>query len=88
MGKAYMYNFAERITLHAVISRDNGRKWLYQANYTMGIHICLDFFRTHNNDPPDPEIEISRYVLPIRPNRAGRRKVTPKPAVFFIYRVA
>ncbi len=87
-ARLIMYNFAERITMHTVIYKDNGHKWTYQANYTMGIHICLDFFRTHNEDPPDPEIEIARYILPIRPNRADRRKVEQKPAVFFIYRVS
>ena len=36
----------------------------------------------------DTEEKIRHYILPIRPNRADRRKVTPKPAVYFLYRVA
>ncbi len=34
------------------------------------------------------EEKIRHYVLPIRPNRADRRKVIPKSAVCFLYRVA
>lgn len=40
------------------------------------------------DEPPDTEEKIRHYILPIRPNRADRRKVTPKPAVYFLYRVA
>ena len=37
------------------ICYDNDRKWLYQANYTMGIHICRDFYRYIGDEPPDAE---------------------------------
>ena len=87
-AKLTMYNFCERITMHVVIDNDKDRKWQYQANYTMGIYICLDFFRYIGDEPPDTEEKIRHYILPIRPNRADRRKVTPKPAVYFLYRVA
>ena len=83
-----MYNFCERITLHVVITQDNNRKWRYQANYTMGIHICRDLFKYIGDEPPDAEEMITHYILPIRPNRADRRKVVMKQAVFFTYRVA
>ena len=81
-----MYNFCERITLHVVISQSAGRKWACQANYTMGIHICRAYFRAADPDPPDPEADIARYVLPIRPNRAARRKVVPQQAAYVSYR--
>lgn len=83
-----MYNFCERITMCVVIEEDADRKWMYQANYTMGIHICRDFYRYIGDEPPDAEEMITHYILPIRPNRADRRKVVPKQAVFFTYRVA
>lgn len=83
-----MYNFCERITMHVVIVQDKSRKWSYQANYTMGIHICRDFYRYIGEKPPDPEENIKHYILPIKPNRTDRRKVTTKPAVYFLYRVA
>ena len=87
-ARLIMYNFCERITMHVVIVQDKNRKWSYQANYTMGIHICRDFYRYIGEKPPDPENNIIHYILPIRPNRADRRKVTTKPAVYFLYRVA
>lgn len=78
-----MYNFCECITMHVIIEQDKDRKWKYQANYTMGIHICMDFFRySGSKPPPDAEELISHYILPIRPNRADRRKVETKPLYF------
>ena len=55
----------------------------------MGIHICIDFFRHHSNEPP-PDIEnlISKYILPIREGRTDERKLKAKSAIFFLYRVA
>lgn len=87
-ARLIMYNFCERITMHVVITQDADRKWVYQANYTMGIHICRDFYRFIGDEPPDAEEMIEHYILPIRPNRADRRKVETKKAVFFTYRVA
>ena len=88
LARIIMYNFCERITMHVVIDQSAGRKWDCQANYTMGIHICRAYFRAADPDPPDPEADIARYVLTIRPNRADRRKVVPKQAVYFTYRIA
>ena len=87
-ARLVMYNFCERITMRVVIRQDADRKWLYQANYTMGVHICRDFYRYIGEEPPDAEEMITHYILPIRPNRTDRRKVVPKQAVFFTYRVA
>lgn len=53
-----------------------------------GIHICMDFFKYIGDEPPDAEEIIAHYILPIRPNRADRRKDVMKQAVFFTYRVA
>ena len=87
-ARLVMYNFCERVTMHVVIEQDTDRQWLYQTNYTMGIHICRDFYRHLGDEPPDVEKLITHYIIPIRPNRADMRKVVPKQAVFFIYRVA
>lgn len=86
-ARTIMYNFCESITMHVVIEQDAGNKWTYQANHTMGVQICLDFFRVRGDPPdppPDPEDEIPRYVVPVRPNRADRRKVDQKKAVYCI----
>lgn len=87
-ARLIMYNFCERITLRVVIKQSKENKWTYQANFTMGIHICVDFFRYRGKEPPDVEKLISRYILPVREGRADVRKLKPKSAVFFLYRVA
>lgn len=88
-ARLVIYNFCERITKQIVIRQDDNRKWTYQVNYTMGIHICLDFFRHHSNEPPpDVETLITKYILPIREGRSDLRKLKTKSVVFFLYRVA
>ena len=84
-----MYNFCERITMHTVIKQGKRAKWTYQANFTMAIHICRDFFRNREHVPPDPEERIEKYINPVRPDRRDTRKVVQKKsAVYFLYRVA
>ncbi|MGM9952212.1 MAG: hypothetical protein ACI32Q_02380 [Intestinibaculum porci] len=81
-----MYNFCERIMAKAVIHVGK-RKHTYQINYTMGFYVCRLYFRGINTD--DPELEIAKYILPVRPGRADRRKtIIKKGAVCFSYRVA
>ena len=76
-----MYNFCKRLTLSVVISIGK-RKHEYQANFSMGIHICMDFFR--EGIPIEPELEIEKYILPVRPGRTDKRKmVKTKSAVLF-----
>lgn len=88
-ARLIMYNFCERITIEIVIKQDKNRKWTYQINYTMAIHICRDFYRYHNNEPPpNVELLIEKYILPVRPNRKDNRKMKPKSVVYFLYRVA
>lgn len=83
-----MYNFCQRIIMSVVIAQDKKKKWMYQANFTMGIYICRNYFRCRSPDEQDVEREIRNYILPIRPDRTDTRKVIPKAAVFFLYRVA
>jgi len=87
-ARIIMYNFAEMITLHVVISQvDN--KHIYQVNFTVAIHICRQFLRAWINAPPfDVEALIRKNVLPVRPNRTFKRRIRSKSAVSFIYRVA
>jgi len=85
-----MYNYCERIAMNVVIQQDAGNKWLYVVNHTMAVHICLDFFRHRSHEPPplNVEDEIRKNILPVRDNRRDRRKIKPKDAVCFLYRVA
>ena len=85
-ARLVMYNFCERITNCVVIKQDNNRKWTYQVNFTMGIHISIDYFR--NKALFDIVEAISKYILPIREGRMDKRKLKPKTTVYFLYRVA
>ena len=87
-ARLIMYNFCERITKSVVIKQDENRKWTYQVNFTMGIHIYIDYFRYKGNDPPDVNNLISKYILPVREGRTDKRKLKPKLVVYFLYRVA
>jgi hypothetical protein len=85
-ARMIMYNFSEMITLHVVIQlRDT--QYAYQVNFTVAIHICRYFFRC-NVLSPNVEALIQKNILPVRPGRKDIRKIRPKTAVSFIYRVA
>lgn len=87
-ARIILYNFAEMITSHVVISQSD-TKHAYQVNFTIAIHICRHFLRFSNNaSPPDVEALIRKNILPVRPDRKNKRKVRPKAAVSFVYRVA
>jgi hypothetical protein len=87
-ARIIMYNFAEMITSHVVISQGDTR-YAYQVNFTLAIHICRHFLRLGNHaPPPDVEALIRRNILPVRPGRTDKRKIRFKTAVSFLYRVA
>lgn len=90
-AKMIMYNFAEMITSHVVISQMDKRH-PYQVNFTVAVHVCRQFLRSRDNEPPpDVEALIRKNILPIRPIRQGQkntRKIRYKSAVSFVYRVA
>ena len=87
-ARIIMYNFAEMIIAHVVISQAD-TKHVYQINFTIAIHICRHFLRLSSNTPP-PDIEalIRKNILPVRYNRKDKRKIRYKSAVSFLYRVA
>ncbi len=90
-AKMIMYNFAEMITSHVVISQTDKRHH-YQVNFTVAVHVCRQFLRSKEDEPPpDVEALIRKNILPIRPIRQGQkntRKIRYKSAVSFVYRVA
>jgi hypothetical protein len=90
-ARMILYNFAEMMTSHVVISQ-NDKQHLYQVNFTVAVHVCRQFLRSRDNEPLlDVEALIRKNVLPIRPVRPGQqntRKIRHKPAVSFVYRVA
>ncbi|MCL1843545.1 MAG: transposase [Defluviitaleaceae bacterium] len=90
-ARMIMYNFAEIITAHVVISQSD-TKHDYKANFTIAVLVCRRFLRLRCNEPPvDVEALIRKNVLPLRPFRNGQpyeRKPRPKSVVSFVYRVA
>lgn len=90
-ARMIMYNFAEMITSHVIISRMNKRH-PYQVNFTVAVHVCRHFLRSRDNGPPpDVEALIRKNILPVRSLRPGQqnaRKIRYKSVVSFVYRVA
>lgn len=85
-ARLILYNYCEIITMNVVIHQKD-TKHVYQMNYTIAIHICRYFLR-NDISPPDVEKLIQKNLLPVRPGRSDPRKVKPKSAVSFLYRVA
>jgi hypothetical protein len=87
-ARIIMYNFAEMITSHVVISKTD-KKHHYQVNFTVAVLVCRQFLRLLDNAPPlDVEALIGKNVLPVRPNRKNIRIMRYKSFVSFVYRVA
>ena len=85
--KLLLYNFCEIITTYIVVEQKEHRKYLYQVNYTRAIRICCYFLRS-KKARSDIEKLIGHELLPIRPGRTDPRKVKPKSAISFLYRIA
>lgn len=82
-----MYNFCERILQYVVVEQDENRKYQYQVNFTMAMQICIDFFKSLVDEIDFYDL-VCKYIVPIRPGRADKRKMRAKTFVSFIYRVA
>lgn len=85
-AKLTMYNFCQTITQSVVIQKGK-RKYSYKVSFSDAVHICLQFFRSKVS-PPVVEALLMRFLSPIRPGRTDSRKLSPKSAVSFTYRVA
>jgi len=85
-ARLIMYNFAEMITSHVVISQAD-TKHSYQVNFTVAIHICRRFLRS-NAPPLDVEALIRKSILPVRVGRKAKRAMRSKSSTSFLYRAA
>lgn len=81
-----MYNFAEMITSHVVIEKKQ-RKYTYKANFSVAVHMCRLFYQGKTTSP-NLETIISKNIIPIRPDRHRKRKLTAKVFRGFLYRIA
>lgn len=87
-ARLLLYNFCEAITTCVVIEQQKKNKHTYQVNFTMAICICKKYLKCNDISPPNVELLIQKYILPVRPGRQDPRKVKPKTVVGFLYRVA
>lgn len=83
-----MYNFSMRIAKQVVINKSNLRRYKYQVNYTMAIHLCKDFYRDKMDNDLILEDLIGQYIEPIREGRLDVRKLKNKTFIYSLYRVA
>lgn len=81
-----MYNFYELIT-QSIVLQQGTKKYSYKVNFSAAVHVCRQFFL---GDIPPPLVEalLAKHISPIRPGRSRPRKLKPKQALSFLYRVA
>ena len=85
-ARCIMYNFCELVTSHAAIHYQS-EKYVYQTNFSAAVHICRLFLRG-SVAPPDAETNISRNLVPVRPNRKAPRNLNRPRFNGFLYKVA
>lgn len=79
-----LYNFCTIITMEVPIEKKR-EKWEYQVNLSMAIKICFAFLSDHMG-PGNINDLISRYILPIRPDRTYARQLRFQVPASFAYR--
>lgn len=79
-----LYNFCSVIIVHTPVEKA-GKKHIYQANFSMAMKICIAFLR-NKDSPSDTESLISKYILPIRPDRSYVRQHRIQHPASFAYR--
>ena len=85
-ARCLMYNFCELVTSHITIHYQS-EKFVYQTNFSAAVHICRLFLRG-SVAPPDAETNISRNLVPVRPNRRAPRNLNRPRFNGFLYKVA
>ena len=85
-ARLVVYNFCTRITNSIVTEQKEDNIYEYQINVTQAVHICLCLLKHRLYG--DIRSMIRKYIEPIRPGRKDTRKIKPKGAVCFNYRVA
>ena len=86
VARLIMYNFSEMITAHVIIHKKD-RKYDYKINFAVAVHVCRLFIRG-DISPPDLEAQLSRNIVPIRPDRKRKREKHSCSVISFTYRLA
>ena len=86
VARLIMYNFYEMIAAHVIIHKKD-RKYDYKINFAVAVHVCRLFIRG-DISPPDLEAQLSRNIVPIRPDRKRKREKHSSSVISFTYRLA
>jgi hypothetical protein len=86
VARLIMYNFSEMITAHVIIHKKD-RKYDCKINFAVAVHVCRLFLRG-DISPPDLEAQLSRNIVPIRPDRKRKREKHSCSVISFTYRLA
>ena len=85
-ARCLMYNFCELVTSYITVHYQS-EKYVYRTNFSAAVHICRLFLRG-SVAPPDAETNISRNLVPVRPNRKAPRNANRPRFNGFLYKVA
>ena len=86
VARLIMYNISEMITANVIIGKKE-RKYSYRVNFAVAVHVCRMFIRG-DISPPDLEAQLSRNIVPIRPDRKRKREKHSRSVISFTYRLA
>ena len=86
VARLIMYNFSELIAAHVIVHKKD-RKYDYKINFAVAVHVCRLFIRG-DISPPDLEAQLSRNIVPIRPDRKRKREKHSSSVISFTYRLA
>jgi len=86
VARLIMYNFSELIAAHVIVHKKD-RKHNYKINFAVAVYVCRLFIRG-DISPPDLEAQLSRNIVPIRPDRKRKREKHSSSVISFTYRLA
>lgn len=83
-----MFNAVSRSIACVSVPQTN-HKHRYVIDFKMACLIIRKYFAVYSDlDYGGIYVELLTYINPVRPNRADKRNLKTKPAVWFVYRVA
>ena len=86
VARLIMYNLSELIAAHVIVHKKD-KKYDYKINFAVAVHVCRLFIRG-DISPPDLEAQLSRNIVPIRPDRKRKREKHSSSVISFTYRLA
>lgn len=85
----FLFSSAVWKIINAVaIQQRESNTYEYAVNVKMATYLIRDFLRDPNGDSEKLLNQLTRYVVPIRPDRSAERRIVTKSFVPFAYRVA